>query len=183
MKRIPGLVDNSLEFFIFKKKIKIIKNGSVKKFSDLSFIDLLTIKEQIKANNQLNIALHDMHPSSEIRRIEQFVRCRFGGLDSAPDIKKGVLQDGEYHDCPMRNNCPHNGVICKLPIINNTRLEASDILLIKNLTTSKTNDVIALEMGEPLGTFHKIKKLLYLKLGNVQTKQEVTIIATNLNII
>jgi hypothetical protein len=179
---LPGLTDESVEFFTHERTLRVIKGGKVVSFTDLPFSTISILKEEIKKNNCIQTALHDMHPTSEIKRVEQFAICRFGGLDMQGDIVNGQLQDGEYWECPMRGKCEHEGVLCKLPVVNGFRLSKQDVQLIKFIITDKTNDVIAELLSIPLGTFHLAKKYLYKKLG-VQTKQEVALIAASFNIL
>lgn len=178
----PGLLCNSIEFFILGNETKVISNGSVKSFIELPFATIELLKETINNDELIQTKLIEMHPNSEMKRIEQFARCRFGGLDFEGDIKNGILQDGEYWPCPSHGNCQAEGILCKLPIYNGKRLTNQDVSLVRLTSTTKTNEVIADEMNVPLGTFHKLKKNLYKKLG-VQTKQEIASIGFLLNLI
>jgi len=181
-KLLPGMACNAVEFFIHHDELKAIQHGKVIDFTELSFSVIQLLKEEIKKNKEINLALHDMHPNSEMKRIEQFAKCRFGGLDFQGDMKNGQLQDGEYWGCPFHGSCEHEGVLCKLPTYHGSRLNKQDVQLLKLSATSKTNENIAEEMHLPMGTFHQAKKFLYEKLG-IQTKQEAAIIAMELNII
>ena len=179
----PGMTaDRSLEIFAYQGELKAMKDGKVNSFTDLSFSDIALLKEEIDANIDVKLALHDMHPDSEVKRIAQFAFCRFSGLDFQADIIDGKLQDGEYVDCPKRGTCPHEGVLCKLPMINNERLTKADVLLMQLSSTEMTNDVIAETMNMPFGTFHLSKKTLYRKIG-AQTKQRCAVVANFLGLI
>jgi DNA-binding CsgD family transcriptional regulator len=182
LKLLPGMACNSVEFFVHHSEMKAIQHGKVIDFTELPFATIEIMQEEIKKNKEVNLALHDMQPYSSIKRVEQFAKCRFGGLDFQGDIKNNQLQDGEYWPCPMHGNCPHEGVLCKLPLYNGIRLTKQDVQLLKLLVSNKTNDVVADEMRIPLGTFHQAKKNLYEKLS-IQTKQEAAVIAMSLNII
>lgn len=181
-RQFPGMGDSSIEFFISDKETKMIQHGKILPFSKIPFATLKLLEETIQADATVNLELHDMHPTSKLKRIEQFARCRFGGLDFVGDIKDGQLQDGEYHDCPKRGNCKSEGILCKLPSYNGQKLSSQDVYLMQHLSTPKTNDVIADEMNLPMGSFHKAHRQLYDKLG-IQTKQENTRIAFSLNLI
>lgn len=178
----PGMVDKSLEFFQYENELKFMKNGEIKSYSDLSFSDIGILKDAINSNKEVKLALHDMHPFSESKRIEQFAICQFSGLDKVADIKGGVLQDGEYWSCPKRGSCPHEGLLCKLPVVNNERLTNQDVTLIQLSCTEMTNEVIAEKLDLALGTFHLFKKNLYRKIG-VQTKQGCAIVGQFFNLI
>lgn len=178
----PGMTCSSTEFFSYGQELKVIQNGAIKNFNEISFCTIQILKEAMSASDDISSALMEMHPNSEMKRIEQFARCRFGGLDFDPDIKDGVLQDGEFWACPFHGNCKHEGILCKLPVVNGHRLSKIDVLLMQKSSTEKTNEVIAEELDLPFGTFHKAKKHLYEKLS-IQTKQELVKIAIFLNLI
>lgn len=178
----PGLADSSIEFFIDNNQTKVIQNSKVLPFTEVSFSIIQLLDEEIEKDLLVKIHLMDMHPTSKIKRTEQFVHCRFGGLDYQGDIKDGKLQDGEYWECPKRGNCPSEGILCKLPSYNNKVLTNQDVKLLQLTATNKTNEVIADELSLPLGSFHKAKKYLYEKLG-IQTKQEGVMISIFLNLI
>lgn len=181
-KIIPGLINHGIEFFVVEDTVKAINAGKVIDFTEfpLSVIELLK-KEMMKSKDVI-LALHDFHPFNEMDRIEQFAKCRFGGLDLTADIIDNVVQDGEYVDCPNRGTCPHEGILCKLPIYNGERLTAQQVKLMQLSSSEKTNEVIAEDMGMAMGTFHKAKKNIHQFLG-VQTKQGMTIISNFLNLI
>ena len=183
---LPGMnSDGLLEFFVVENQVKIMHSGKIESFADMPFEVLQVLKDSINNDPLVLEKLTEMHPVSEYRRIEQFVKCRFGGLDHQGDFctKENQLQDGEYWPCPLHGNCSAEGVLCKLPVVNGERLTNQEVQLIKLSTTDMTNEVIADEMNLPLGTFHKAKHSLYQKLGNIQTKQCLTKLAIALNLI
>jgi DNA-binding CsgD family transcriptional regulator len=178
----PGMLCNSTEFFVSENETKIIQSGKVLPFCEISLGTMRVLEEEINENISVKLELHDMHPFSKMKRIEQFARCRFGGLDFEGDIKDGKLQDGEYWACPNHGNCKSEGILCKLPTYNEQRLTKQDVELLQLTATNLTNEVIGEKMGLPMGSFHKAKKFLYIKLG-IQTKQEGVMISFLLNLI
>lgn len=178
----PGMLCSATEFFVDGTETKFIQNSKILPFSEVSFTTIQIIDEAINNDAEAKLELFDMHPNSKMKRIEQFIRCRFGGLDFQGDIKDGVLQDGEYWDCPNRGNCKSEGILCKLPKYNGQRLEKQEVQLLQLMATNKTNDAIAFEMDMAMGSLHKLKKIVYDKLG-IQTKQEGTMVSFFLNLI
>jgi hypothetical protein len=181
-KFIPGLLDKNIEFFVVENVVKAVHSGKVIDFTEfpLSVIELL--KKEMRSSKEVLLALHEMHPFSEMDRVKQFAHCRLGGLDSQPDIENDILQDGEYWECPNRGKCPHEGILCKLPMFNGERLTPIDIELMQKSSSEKINEVIAEEMNMAMGTYHKFKRNLHKLLG-VETKQGIAIISKELNII
>lgn len=180
---LPGMMSKELEIFVVENAVKAIHNGKVIDFTEFPLGIIEMLKEKIKSEKEVELALHDWHPHSQWKRLEQFVSCRFGGLDYTGDInQKGEMQDGEYWSCPNRGKCQYEGVVCKMPLVNGHRLTSEDIKLMQLSSTEKTNEVIAEEMNMPLGTFHKAKARVHSIL-KVQTKQGVTRIGQYLNLI
>jgi len=180
---LPGILTNDIEFFLSDNNIKALTSGKTIDFSEVPFKYIEALREEIDKDKKLKLHLFDLFPNNEYKRLEQFVKCRFGGLDYQADITADGLQEGEWWPCPLRGKCASEGVLCKSVVVNDEKLEAQDITLIQLLTTNDTNETIAMEMGLALGSFHLYKKKLYKKLGNIQTKQELTILAQRLNFI
>lgn len=182
-KIIPGLLDNTFEFFNFEDDVKFISDGKLKSFAEAPASIIIMLKEAIEKNPEAKSILMEWHPQNEFNQLQKFASCKFGGIDYSADIKDGQLQQGEYWECPNAGSCKGEGIICTSPTYNGHILSKTEIQLIKLSTTEKTNEAIADEMSLPMGTFHKYKHQLYEKLGFIQTKQSLTKIAINLNII
>jgi DNA-binding CsgD family transcriptional regulator len=178
----PGMMDSATEFFVSQGEVKIIQNSKVLPFCEISSATMQILDEAINNDKAAKLELFDMHPNSKMKRIEQFAKCRFGGLDFQGDLHDGVLQDGEYWECPNHGNCKSEGILCKLPTYNEQRLDKQEVKLLQLMSSNMTNEVIADELAMPLGSFHKLKKNVYDKLG-IQTKQEGTMVSFFLNLI
>jgi len=180
----PGLLGPDFEMFkISNDEVKFITNGEVKPFSQAPFSIIALLLEQIEKEPQSKKILEEWHPGSPMKQVHQFAGCRFGGLDYQADIKDNQLQDGEFHPCPHRGSCTAEGILCKLPKVNGTRLTLQMVNLIRLLSGSDTNEVIAEKMNLPLGSYHLLKKQLYAALGGLQTKQEVALLGRDLTIV
>lgn len=180
----PGLLGPDVEIFNDADSgLKFLSNGQVKPFSQAPFALISILLEQLEREPEAKKILQDWHPDSPMKQIHQFAGCRFGGLDYEADIKDNQLQDGEYHPCPQRGGCSAEGILCKLPTINGNRLSMPMVNLMRLLSGTDTNEVIAEKMNLPLGSYHLLKKTLYALLGNVQTKQEVALISRDLTIV
>jgi len=172
----------STEFYVSNDEVLIIQNNRIYPFSEISETHKQILLDEIESDLQVKKELLEMHPDSELKRLEQFTKCRFGGLDYQADITDGKLQDGEYWECPKLGNCKSEGILCKLPLYNGNRLKKEEIKLLQLTATNKINEVIADDLNLPLGSLHKFKKAVYKKLG-IQTKQEGVVISFFLNLI
>lgn len=183
MQIMPGLLDNSFEFFNHNSDLKYVSDGKLKPFEEAPTSVILLLQEAIEKEPHSKAILMDWFPNSEFNQLKKFASCRLGGLDLTPDLVNGELQKGEYWHCPNRGNCPGEGIVCLAPTFNGHELSKTEIELIKLSTTNKTNEAIADILGLPMGTFHKFKNILHKKLGNIQTKQCITKIAIEMNFI
>jgi len=178
----PGMIDKGIEFFAVEGKMKFIADSKIQCTTNLPFGIIQLAKEQINTEPEVAAALKEWHPTSEFNQVNQFLKCRYGGLDFSADFIDNQFKSGDYWDCPSRGSCPFNGTLCKAPVYNGHELSALEIKLMKLTASSLTNETIALDLKIPFGSFHKHKQALYEKLA-VQTKQEVALIAKSLNLI
>jgi hypothetical protein len=102
------------ELFISHNELKVTQSFRLLPFCDISFETQKILADEINKNIAIKLELHDMHPTSPMKRLEQFAKCRFGGLDFQGKIKNGELQEGAYWDCPNRGKCKSEGILCKL---------------------------------------------------------------------
>lgn len=181
-KVFPGLMCDGIEMFNDGTQLKVFRGGKLTSFKDLPVYYIEIIREAIAGSPDIELHLQAMHPDSEMKRIEQFAICNFSGLDYEPDVKGGVMQKGEYWDCPIRDLCPADGIVCTALEYNGHKILGREVQLIKLLTTALTNEAICQVMKLPAGSLETLRTKIYKKLG-VQTKQEVAIIALSLNII
>lgn len=181
-KLYPGMLDDSVEFFNFNNQPKVITNGLVINFADAPARVHQLAKQVYDRHPEADEVLRNWFPTQPGKRLEAFVKCRFGGLDFTPDIQNGTIQDGEYWDCPMRGNCKGEGIVCKPISYNNQTLTSTEIKILRLLVTDKINTVISDDLNLPLGTFHKLKQILYQKL-NIRTRPEATVVVMALNLL
>jgi DNA-binding NarL/FixJ family response regulator len=168
---IPGMADDSVEFFKINNQLKFMSSGQIKNFSEApaSIVELL--QNYIDNKPKLQAGLQIMHPDNSVKQLEQFVSCRLGGLDYNPDVKNNKIQNGEYQECANRGKCAQEGIVCKLPKINNHRLTIQEVKVLQLTSSPMLNEVIGEVLNLPMGTLHKIKKNIYAALG-ICTKQE-----------
>jgi DNA-binding CsgD family transcriptional regulator len=178
----PGMIDNKVEFFAVEGGMKFIKDSEVQCTTKMPYSLIQLGYEEIAKEPEVEKALQEWHPNSKFNQLQQFLKCRYGGLDFSADMENNQFKEGDYWNCPSRKTCPFNGIICKAPKVNGHELTVLEIDLMILKSTNKTNQVIADELNLAFGSFHKASKILYQKLG-VQTRQEITVKAHELNLI
>lgn len=178
----PGLICSSVEIFVHENQLKAFAKGQTCDFQDLPYAYHAILSEAMEKEPTTLSILNEWYPESKVKQLEQFAKCRFGGLDYTPDIKNMELQDGEYWECPLRGACKGEGIVCRSVVYNNNILSNQHIKLLKMLATNMTNQNLYEAMAMCEGTFNKFKKELYAILG-IQTKQEAACISKDLNLI
>ncbi|MFD2824498.1 helix-turn-helix transcriptional regulator [Lacinutrix iliipiscaria] len=177
----PGLNDSFVEFFNHNNQVKAFVNGKMLDLKEVPFSYHQIIKEALNDLPEAKKVLKEWFPKSETHQLQKFIECRFGGLDFTPDIEDYKLQPGEYWDCPLRGNCKGEGKVCQPLIYNNNPLSFKEIKLLKLLITNDTNELIGDKLNVPMGSLHKMKRILYAKLG-IQTKQGAAEVVRSLNL-
>lgn len=178
----PGMLTSDIEFFFEGEQTMFMTEGTIKPFEKVSPFIQNILEAEINKDHEVFEFLYTLHPNNPIKRLEQFAKCRFGGLDFTPDINHaGKIQKGEYWECPLRGNCSAEGKLCKHIKVNDNIINDDEIKLIKMLITDATNEFIATQLKLPYGTLHYKKRLLYEKL-EIATKQELTLFAVRFNL-
>ena len=181
----PGMCDGSLEIFFHQEedKLKAIKNGRIKDFDELKKDETNFIYEIIDTDHKLKTVLENWFPNDLQFQMKQVAKCRFGGLNHLPDVTAcGKVATHDYVNCSLRSNCAGENIICKPIEYNGHILTHLEIKAIQLFSTDMKNTAICQELGLPEGTFQVFRTRLYLKLGNINTKQEVTRIGVKLGI-
>lgn len=84
-------LEHGMKFFVAEHEIKPIENIKTLPFCELPFSTLHLVKQAINENLAIKLDLHDLHPASEIRRIEQFAVFLAMGICNATDILDSSL--------------------------------------------------------------------------------------------
>ena len=97
----------------------------------------------------------------------RFCKCNFACLDPTSFDVEDVKFDGMFNfekvACPMRGECPHEGIIC-MPQLDN-KLSNAETRVMKLLYEGKNKDEIADILFISPGTVKNHIKSSYLKLG------------------
>ena len=180
----PGMCDDSLEIFFHEdqNKLMAIKNGRIQDFYKLKKEDTAFLSTIIDNDEQLKLILEDWFPSDKTKQCEQLAKCRFGGLNHVADFCNGEAAH-DYVQCNLRGICEGENLVCKALEYNGNKLSAKEIKAIQLMATDLKNLVICDELGIPEGSFNVFRTQLYVKLGNIKTKQELTRVGVELGII
>jgi len=160
-----GLFDENVEFFAHDQKPMAFYNGSAISFFDLPLHISELVWEELKEDKPAFLALKLAGLTSKKEKLEKYTVCRFGGLDTIPDVVEGNLTPSEYFDCGFRGNCPMEGIVCKSIVYRGSVLTPVDMKMIRHLASEDTIPVVAEKMGMCINSFENHKKELFSKLG------------------
>ena len=103
----------------------------------------------------------------------RFCRCNFATLDTTVRDVESISRDGSFHfekvACPLRGECPFEGVIC-MPQFDST-LSKAEQRVMKLFYEGRTKEQIGKKLYISPGTVKNHIKSAYLKLG-VHSKDE-----------
>jgi DNA-binding CsgD family transcriptional regulator len=160
-----GLFDSNLEFFSHENKPMAFFNGKMQCFFDLPQEFQELVWKELQEDEAAFLALKYSGFKSKREKLEKYTVCRFGGLDTTPDIVNGHLVDCEYFDCGFRGNCAMEGIVCRSIVYRGSVLTPRDMQMIRHLSSEDTIPVIAEKMQMCINSFENHKKELFSKLG------------------
>lgn len=119
-------------------------------------------------------ALETIYQSSSLNKqyfqyllMRRFCKCNFCKLDTTEYDIEDVDADGKFNlekvECPMRGECPYEGVIC-MPKFN-SKLSAAELRVMEQLYRGKSEQDAARALFLSPNTIHQHIKSVYVKLG------------------
>ena len=99
--------------------------------------------------------------------VRRFCKCNFARLDTTMIDVTDVKRDGTFNfekvPCPMRGECPYEGIICSPKF--NSSLSKAEFRVMKLWFEGKSKEEIGEELFVSPGTVKNQIKSAYLKLG------------------
>ncbi|WP_432714397.1 response regulator transcription factor [Pedobacter sp.] len=133
--RIPaGIVDGSVEFFIFQAEIMCMYNGKRYSFDDFPSEVIAIVNAEMEKDPIAIACLIAWGMVDLATQMRQFIACKWGGYDSNPDISPdGKIQPAEYIECGRRGMCPYEGKLCSSIKLQHGILTKSEVAVLKCL--------------------------------------------------
>lgn len=108
-----GLIDDKAEFFGSSENIHRLANGSVNKEQQLFEPFYRLLLKEINNNEPISDCLNELGLFSERERVHKYYECNYSAFDNMPDmIDEQTIGEREYVNCPIRERCPHEGILC-----------------------------------------------------------------------
>ncbi|WP_231489864.1 response regulator transcription factor [Pedobacter sp. Leaf170] len=175
-KLIAGLVDKGVEFFVHQNEIKCVHDGKTFTYEEFPQWIFDKISDDMLSNPEALKSLAKWENLSQEDYMRQYIYCRYGGLDTEPDISvEGELSYAEYFDCGLRGTCNYEGKLCCTIKVANGHLTKSEIEILKRI--DKSYKIIADELFVSTDTVSgHIQNIM--KKTELNNKVELAIFAT-----
>ena len=102
-------------------------------------------------------------PHFEYSIVSRFIRCNWGRFDSVIDIDQFGYFNFEEVECPLRGECPHEGIICRPRF--NSNLSEREIEVMSNYYKNKSTVQIADDMCLSTETVRTHKRNAFKRTG------------------
>ena len=175
---LPAGLITGLEIFRSGSDVKVAHNGKICDYLELHStvrepfqVELIADKNAIKVLNDY----FKLFSGDEME--EKFVGCRYGTLDSVPDVA-GCITHPDAPNCENILTCPGFNVICKIPAGVNGTLSACEYKVMVLVSQGKLDKEIADIMQIELSTVRTYQERIRTKLG-VNNKIEIALWAHN----
>jgi DNA-binding CsgD family transcriptional regulator len=173
----PGLMDDSVEFFIYNHEIWCLYRGNKYTFVDFPEEVIETVDADMVSNPKAMKALCDWDITDQDERMRQYIACRFGGFDNSPDIcADGNIQPAEYVDCGRRGICDYEGKLCSSIVLPNGTLTKKEIEVLRHIGLGLLDKEICEVLNIAQDTLRSHKDNLCSKSGT-QRKAGLSILA------
>lgn len=164
------------EFYMYDGELWCKDTEGHNELVDITKMDLLKkVLRKVKENYpEAYAALEEKYKASAPNKTyykymmaKRFIKCNFAQLDATyidiEEIGGEIKVNFERTDCPMRDECKYNGVIC-MPIFN-TSLSAQEKQVAKLMYAGLKRDEIAGMMYLAYDTVNNHIRNIYAKLG------------------
>lgn len=174
--RLPaGLNNNGLEIYRDPEgRVRVIQNGNRTEYLELPLVLREPFQAELIADQDArNTLINDLRITNADEMEEMFVGCRYGTLDSHPDLKDGHLT----HDLPVcdkMKTCPAFGKVCKQPEGPGGKLSRTQYLIAIEVAKGKLDKEITEEFQIELPTVRTHLNRIREKL-NVNNRIEIAL--------
>lgn len=165
-----------LEFYMFEDELWCKTNDGKNFIVDESKTELVKyILEKVRncypeAYRELESIYSKSAPNQSYYQylmVRRFCKCNFCKLDTTAFDVEDVDSDGKFNfekvECPMRGECPYEGIVC-MPKFN-ANLSPAELRVMELLYRGKSEQDAAAELFISPNTAHQHVKSVYVKLG------------------
>lgn len=165
MNQLAGLTDKNTEVYAVQGKALCTHQGEVFPFHRFPKEIKKKLWEDFNRNEPAQKAIiEDWQIVDPEEALEKYITCRFGGIDFFPDLANGELTP-DYHHCPVRSSCPHDGVICSKLQGPHGEISLRELEVLIHIALGRMEKEIADILNIEMVTVKKHRKALFDKTG------------------
>ncbi len=140
---IPAGLENSLEIYFDGTNTRVLLNGKRMDYLELPTQLREPFQSELIADKRaLNVIRIDFNITDPDKIEECFVKCRFGALDSRPDLQNDIpMPDSPC--CQYVATCKGFNVVCKIPAAINGNITPAEYQVICHVSKGKQDIEIA----------------------------------------
>jgi DNA-binding NarL/FixJ family response regulator len=173
---MPAGIEEGIELYKHNDKIRVMVEGVRMDYHNLPEEIRSIFREEMSTDNKVMAQLKEMGISDSEEMERTFVGCRYGTLDSMPDLI-GVKTYPDAPNCVSINKCQGYGIICKIP----GNLTKQEYLVALYIVKGKQDKEICDSMQIAVPTLRTYMSRIHEKL-NVNNRIEIALWMQNLGI-
>lgn len=172
-----GLVDDSIEFYLFNNEACCLFNGKSYRFENFPTKVIEHVKSDMDQNPKAVLEITKMGIVDHEDQMRQYIACRFGGFDNRPDFDvKGNAHHVEYVNCGRRGQCKHEGKLCASIELPNGMLTKREIEVVIEIADGLLDKEICEKLFISQDTLRSHKDNISQK-GGITRKSQITALA------
>ena len=176
-----GLLDQNIEFFLYKGILMILEGGVTSPFSEITIDSACLLMNALEESPAAMQALDEMGIHEPVERLEQFARCRFADCNSVPDLTPDGIAQAEYFECEKRGKCKYEGKLCITLSGPNGKITPRELEIIKLIAAGLLDKEIAKKLFRSVYTIQTHRRNIEAKIGG-GTKMDIVRFAYENNI-
>lgn len=177
-----GLENNDIEIYVCENEdVKALCNGNSCLYLQLPELVRQPFQTQLIADKNAVLCLQQMGYNDPDLMEEKFVACRYGALNSEPDLQNNKLTP-DMPVCKYITTCPGFGIVCKQPIGENGMLSRREYMVLILVARGKLDKEIAIELNITIPTVRTYLNRIREKL-NANNRIEIALWAQKQGIV
>ncbi len=97
------------------------------------------------------------------RIVRSFCRCNFGSIDNVPDVDTSERMHFEHISCPLRGECPMEGIVCHPKF--NSKISSAEMRVLELVFRQVRVEEIAERLFLSIHTVKNHKRNAYNRIG------------------
>lgn len=173
----PAGIDEGFEIYLHEGHLRVLYNGKRSEYKDLPEAKRAIFRSEMKEGIRVLESLRNMG-YSDLEEMEMvFVGCRYGALDSRPDLE-GLKTYPDSPCCEKLKTCQGFGYVCRIP----EHLSRNEYLIARYIGKGKLDKEICVIMEISLPTCRTYFARIHEKL-HLNNRVEIALWAQNLGIV